>query len=118
MSLTLFLILVAIGLLLVVIALTYRSKAKQAEHYAAIQNTIAEAALNQTQHRATLDQALSTVEHQQRQETINETTATTLARRDGLDNDWSAATGLYDPASADYHTGSATVTGTSSTAGD
>ncbi|UOA07637.1 hypothetical protein [Methylobacter sp. S3L5C] len=118
MSLTLFLILVAIGLLLVVIALAYRSKAKQAEHYAAIQSTIAEAALNQTQHRATLDQALTTVEHQQRQETLNETTATTLARRDGLDNDWAATAGLYDPAGTNYHTGSSAAAGTSGTTGD
>ncbi len=118
MTLTLFLILVAIGLLLVVIALAYRSKAKQAEHYAAIQSTIAEAALNQTQHRAELDQALSTVEQQQRQETLNETTSSTLARRDGLDNDWAATAGLYDPASADYHADGTTAAGASGTAGD
>jgi len=118
MSLTLFLILVAIGLLLVVIALAYRSKAQQAEHYAAIQSTIAEAALNQTQHRAELDQALTTVEQQQRQETLNETTSTTLAKRDGLDNDWAATTGLYDTAGTDYHADSAAAVGASSTAGD
>jgi type II secretory pathway pseudopilin PulG len=115
---TLILLGVAVVLLLVIIAMAYRSKAKQAEHYGAIQATIAEAALRQAQHREELDKSLSTLEVQQRQETINETNPQNLARRDGLDNNWSDDDRLHDTTAAANHSGSIAVTDAASAALD
>jgi type II secretory pathway pseudopilin PulG len=110
---------IAIMLGLIVIAMAYRSQAKQAEHFAAIQKTIAEAALSQTQHREALDKTLSTLEQKQRKETIDETNPKNLAKRDGLDNDWSDADRLHDDtADASDHPDSATITDTASAALD
>lgn len=92
---TVILIVVVVVLILVVVALSYKRRAQQAEHYAALQKTISDAALSQVKQRTELDQSLSTLETRQRQETIDETYPQHLAARSDLDNDWSAASGLH-----------------------
>ncbi|GEM_PF-1074578 len=92
-------VLVAV-LILVVVALSYKHKAQQAEHYAALQKTISEAAQGQVQHRTQLDQSLTALETRQRQETIRDTNPQHLAVRTDLDNDWSDDTGLHGNAAA------------------
>ena len=82
--------LILIGLIavlgLIIVALLYRSKAKQAEHYAAIQSTVAEAARHQVEHRQKLDDQLNTLHERQRNETITETAH--LAERNDFNDDW------------------------------
>jgi len=95
----------AVVLLLVIVAMAYRSQLQQARHYGAIQATIAEAATNQVLHRQKLDTQLDTLHERQRNETIAESAH--LAARDDFDNDWSAglsggsaATGHANPSPA------------------
>ncbi len=93
---TVILIGLVVILILVVVALSYKSRAQQAEHYAAIQKTISDAALSQVKQRTELDQSLSTLETRQRQETIDETNPQHLAARSDLDNDWDdTSSGLH-----------------------
>lgn len=97
---TVILIGLVILMILAIVALSYKSRAQQAEHYAALQKTISDAALSQIRQRTDLDQSLSTLETRQRQETIDETTTQHLVARTDLDNDWSAASGLHGNSAA------------------
>lgn len=97
---TLILIGLVVVLILVVVALSYKHKAQQAEHYSAIQKTISEAALGQVQQRTELDRSLTALETRQRQETIDDTNPQHLAARTDLDNDWSAGSGLHGDSAA------------------
>lgn len=108
-------------MMLVVVALSYKSKAEQQAHDAALQKNVSDAALSQVKQRHQLDQSLTALETRQRQETIDETHPTHLAARTDLDNDWSDASDsrLYGASTAtadDNH--SAAVAGSTGTAGD
>ena len=112
--LTLILLGVAAILLAVIVALAYRAKAKQAEHYSAIQATIAEAATNQVQHRADLDTVLTSLHEKQRNETIKETTR--LAERNDFANDFADGLPNRSAPAADPADYSPATTGAASTA--
>lgn len=90
---TLILIGLVIIMMLVVVVLSYKSKAEQQTHDAALQKTVSDAALSQVKQRHRLDQSLTALETRQRQETLDETHPTHLAARTDLDNDWSDASG-------------------------
>lgn len=93
---TLILIGLSVVLLLVIAALGYRSRARQATHYAALQKTIADAATANVSWRHSLDRAMSTTQEIHRDETIHETDPKHSAERADFDNDWSRASGLHD----------------------
>jgi ABC-type transport system involved in cytochrome bd biosynthesis fused ATPase/permease subunit len=115
----LILIVLVVILILVVVVLSYKHKAEQQAHYAAIQKTISEAALSQVQRRTELDQSLTALETRQRQETIDETHPQHLAARTDLDNDWSDDSGLYgNTAAASDDNNSAAAAGSTGTPGD
>lgn len=89
---------VIVLLAFVIVALGYRGKAKAEQHHAVLQQQRAEAVEAANNNRQQLDTALETLHETQREETIDAANPTHLAQRSDFDNDWSATTGLCNPA--------------------
>lgn len=113
----LFTVWLGVVLILVIVALIYRSIAFKYKTEADRQRQRAEDAEAISHHRRQLDTALKTLHETHREETIHANDPTHLAGRTDFDNNWSDSERLRDAGAAqDDHAGAAAA-GTTGTAG-
>jgi type II secretory pathway pseudopilin PulG len=109
--------LLIIVLAVVIVALSYRGKAKAEQHHAELQRQRAEAAEFANANRQQLDKELQSLHETHRKETLDATTPTHLAARTDFDNDWSGNDGLRgSETGSDYATGTAATDSTGAAA--
>lgn len=103
-------------LAVVIVALSYRSIAKEHQRQYEMQRQRAEGAEFANTNRQQLDTALETLHETQREETIHATDKAHLAGRSDFDNNWSDDSGLRDNGTGAAHT-TTTATATANPTG-